>query len=105
MNGYYEDLVARLRNDPMSITLMHEAASALEEKIQTEKELRAALEDLSGKPFATVTVRADIDNFKALITEIGKLQKYKLFQDDDMVLISIDKVLELLQAHLTTKAV
>ena len=102
MNDYYEDLIARLRTEEMSITLMHEAADALEEKIQTEKELRAALENRS---LATVTIEADIDNIKGVIDEIGKLQKYKFYPEDRIVLVSVDEVLEILQAHITTKAV
>lgn len=113
MNGYYEDLIARLRSetDTLSVALLHEAADALEEKIQTEKELRAALDDLiNGQPSeerlfsATVAVKVEMDDVREMVDEIKDLQTYKLSANDDLVLISRSAVADILLAHVTIEA-
>ena len=45
MNGYYEDLIARLRSetDTLSVALLHEAADAIEEKIQKLRQRKSML--------------------------------------------------------------
>lgn len=46
-----------------------------------------------------ITVEARFDKIEAIVDEINSLQIYKLFEDDDMVLINRAEVDEILARH------
>lgn len=48
----------------------------------------------------TVTVNAEFDNILDVASEIGELQTYKLSEDSDMLLVSLDDVAEVLRKHI-----
>lgn len=47
----------------------------------------------------SITIHARFDDILEIAKEIGELQTYKLFPDDDMLLISQDDVIEVLKRH------
>jgi len=50
----------------------------------------------------TINVQARFDNILDIAREIGELQTYKLFPDDDMLLVERNDVLEVLKRHVVT---
>ena len=48
----------------------------------------------------TVTINAKLDNILDVAKDIAKLQTYKLFEDDDMLLVERDDVVEVLKRHI-----
>ena len=50
-----------------------------------------------------IPIEVKFDDFKAVIEEIKNLQTYKLSEDDDMVLVDLDKVADILSSHIEVK--
>lgn len=46
-----------------------------------------------------IPVKADFDNIQDMINEIKRLQTYKLFEGDDMVLVNLDAVVAIMANH------
>ena len=46
-----------------------------------------------------IPIEVKLDDFKAVIEEIKNLQTYKLYEDDDMVLVDRGKVADVLANH------
>lgn len=51
----------------------------------------------------SIPIEVDFDNMKSLLDDLGKLQTYKLFEGDEMVLVSLDDVAEVLMNHVKAK--
>ena len=51
----------------------------------------------------TVTINANFDNVMQIVNEIGKLQTYKLFPDDTMLLVDRSEVRDVLVRHVATE--
>ncbi len=51
----------------------------------------------------SLTINAEFDNVLEIANEIAELQTYKLFPDDDMLLVSRDEVVEVLKRHVVTE--
>ena len=49
-----------------------------------------------------IPVKADFDNIQDMVDEIKKLQTYKLFEGDDMVLVNLDAVVAVMTNHVRT---
>ena len=47
-----------------------------------------------------IPVKADFDDIQDMIDEIKRLQTYKLFEGDDMVLVDIDAVVAIMVNHI-----
>lgn len=50
-----------------------------------------------------IPIEVDFDDMKALIDDLGRLQKYKLFEGDEMVLVDVDDVANVLVRHMKAK--
>lgn len=57
------------------------------------------------KTALSVQVKADFDDIKVLLEDIGNLQTYKLFEGDDMVLANIEDIKGILAKHVKVKEV
>ena len=51
-----------------------------------------------------IPIEVDFDDMKSLIDDIGKLQKYKLFEGDELVLVNADDVLDVLVKHIKAQS-
>lgn len=51
----------------------------------------------------TINIHARFDSILDIAQEIGELQTYKLFPNDDMLLVERDDVLEVLKRHVVTE--
>ena len=51
----------------------------------------------------SVTINARFDSILDIAQEIGELQTYKLFPDDDMLLVERNDVLEVLKRHVVVE--
>ena len=51
----------------------------------------------------SVTINARFDSVLDIAQEIGELQTYKLFPDDDMLLVERNDVLEVLKRHVVVE--
>lgn len=51
----------------------------------------------------SVTINANFDSIADIITDISSLQTYKLFPDDNMLLINMDDLIEILKRHIVSK--
>lgn len=52
----------------------------------------------------SITVKCDFDNIQQIVDEIKELQTYKLFEDDDMILINRAELVKILLKHLRTES-
>jgi hypothetical protein len=50
-----------------------------------------------------IPIEVDFDDLKSLLDDLGKLQKYKLFEGDKMVLVDVDDVADVLVKHIKAK--
>lgn len=50
-----------------------------------------------------IPIEVDFDDLKSLLDDLGKLQKYKLFEGDEMVLVDVDDVADVLVKHIKAK--
>lgn len=51
-----------------------------------------------------ITVKCDFDDIQQIIDEVKGLQTYKLFEDDDMILINRAELVGILVKHLRTES-
>lgn len=51
----------------------------------------------------SITINANFDDILEIVKEISELQTYKLFPDDDMLLVERDDVVEVLKRHVVTE--
>lgn len=51
----------------------------------------------------SVTINARFDSILDIAREIGELQTYKLFPDDDMLFVERNDVLEVLKRHVVVE--
>jgi len=51
----------------------------------------------------SLTINASFDDILEIAKEISELQTYKLFPDDDMLLVDRDDVVEVLKRHVVTE--
>ena len=51
-----------------------------------------------------ITVKCDFDDIQQIIDEVKSLQTYKLFEDDDMILIDRAELVDILVKHLRTES-
>lgn len=51
----------------------------------------------------SITINASFDDILEIVKEISELQTYKLFPDDDMLLVDRDDVVEALKRHVVTE--
>lgn len=51
-----------------------------------------------------ITVKCDFDDIQQIIDEVKGLQTYKLFEDDDMILINRAELVDILVKHLRTES-
>ena len=52
----------------------------------------------------SITVKCDFDDIQQIVDEIKELQTYKLFEDDDMILINRAELVKILLKHLRTES-
>lgn len=52
----------------------------------------------------SITVKCDFDDIQQIIDEVKELQTYKLFEDDDMILISRAELVKILLKYLRTES-
>ena len=57
------------------------------------------------KTALSVQVKADFDDMKDLLEDIGNLQTYKFFEGNDMVLVNIEDIKGILTKHVKAKEV
>ena len=50
-----------------------------------------------------IPVEVDLNGIDSIVDEIKRLQTYKLFEGDDMVLVNLDDVAEILINHIEAK--
>lgn len=50
-----------------------------------------------------IPVEVDLNGIDSIVDEIKRLQTYKLFEGDDMVLVNLDDVAEILMNHIEAK--
>jgi hypothetical protein len=50
-----------------------------------------------------IPVEVDLNGIDGIVDEIKRLQTYKLFEGDDMVLVNLDDVAEILMNHIEAK--
>ena len=60
-------------------------------------------EQKNQKTALSVQIKADFDDMKALLEDIGNLQTYKLSEGDDMVLADIEDIKCILAKHVKAK--
>lgn len=51
----------------------------------------------------SIPIEVDFDDLKSLLDDLGKLQKYKLFEGDKMVLVDVNDVADVLVKHIKAK--
>lgn len=66
---------------------------------------RAEPEQKNQKTALSVQVKADFDDMKDLLEDIGNLQTYKFFEGNDMVLVNIEDIKGILTKHVKAKEV